>query len=264
MIGRIQETIILKNLINNNMNVIVEGSVGVGKTTLILETLKKLKKKNIRIDGDARFTEDKLVGWFDPSKILKNGYGEKSFNAGPLVECMLEGKILFINELNRLPEGVQNLLLPAIDEGEIQINHIGAIKAKKGFLIVGTQNPSDFVATSDLSEALKDRCEFLRLEPLSDSEMIEVINAQVSPLSKDSINFVKEFLNFSSTQKKILNGDSLRIVIALSKVYESLKGDLQGDQLKTSVLSVALKNRLLFVQDYTFENFLADFLKKKA
>lgn len=263
MIGRIQETLILKSLLNNNMNVIVEGSVGVGKTTLILETLKKLKKKSIRIDGDARFTEDKLVGWFDPARILKKGYGKDSFTPGPLVECMLEGKILFINELNRLPEGVQNLLLPAIDEGEIQINHIGSIKAKKGFLIIGTQNPSDFVATSDLSEALKDRCEYLRLEPLSDLEMIEVIKTKVSPITKESISFAKDFLNFSANQKKILNGDSLRIVIALAKVYESLKLNIKGDELKIAVLSVALKNRLVFVQDYSFDQFLNEFLKKK-
>lgn len=264
MIGRKQESTILKSLINNQLNVIVEGAVGVGKTTLIVETLKDLKKKHVRIDGDARFTEDKLVGWFDPSKILKKGYGKDSFIAGPLVECMLEGKILFINELNRLPEGVQNLLLPAIDEGEIQINHIGSIKAKKGFLVIGTQNPSDFVATSDLSEALKDRCEYLRLESLSKAEILEVIKDKVSPLSKETTEFVKNFLDFVSGQKKILNGDSVRIAIALAKVFESLKSSLKGDELKTSVLGVALKNRLLFVQDYSFEQFVADFLKKKA
>lgn len=264
MIGRKQEALILKSLLNNQMNVIVEGSVGVGKTTLITESLKDLKKKHVRIDGDARFTEDKLVGWFDPTKILKKGYGKDSFVAGPLVECMQEGKILFINELNRLPEGVQNLLLPAIDEGEIQINHIGSIKAKKGFLVIGTQNPSDFVATSDLSEALKDRCEYLRLESLSQSEMLAVIKDKVKPLSSDATNFVKSFLEFTSEQKKILNGDSLRIAIALAKVYESLKSELKGDELKTTVLSIALKNRLLFVQDYSFEQFVADFLKKKA
>lgn len=264
MIGRKQESTILKSLINNQLNVIVEGAVGVGKTTLIVETLKDLKKKHIRIDGDARFTEDKLVGWFDPSKILKKGYGKESFIAGPLVECMLEGKILFINELNRLPEGVQNLLLPAIDEGEIQINHIGAIKAKKGFLVIGTQNPSDFVATSDLSEALKDRCEYLRLSPLLKNEVLEVIKEKVSPLSKETTEFVKDYLDFVANQKKILNGDSVRIALALAKVYESLKSNLKGEELKVSVLGVALKNRLLFVHDYTFDQFVADFLKKKA
>lgn len=264
MIGRKQEFNILKSLIANHLNVIVEGAVGVGKTTLIVETLKYLKMKHLRIDGDARFTEDKLVGWFDPAKILKKGYGKDSFLPGPLVECMLEGKILFINELNRLPEGVQNLLLPAIDEGEIQINHIGGIKAKKGFLVIGTQNPSDFVATSDLSEALKDRCEYLRLETLSKTEILEIIKAKVSPLSGESANFVKSFLDFTAHQKKILNGDSVRIALALAKVYESLKSSLKGDELKIAVLSVALKNRLLFVQDYSFDQFIQDFLKKKA
>jgi MoxR-like ATPase len=264
MIGREKELKLLKALLAENLNILVEGGVGVGKTTLIVQTLAQLKKKHIRIDGDARFTEDKLVGWFEPSKIIKKGYGKESFQAGPLVECMLEGKVLFINELNRLPEGVQNLLLPAIDEGEIQVAHIGTIKAKKGFLVVGTQNPSDFVATSDLSEALKDRFEYLPLKALTQKEMKEVVQNQIKTVSKSTLDFIESFLVFTAQNKNILNGSSLRIVIGLAKIYELLSKEVKGEELIKSVATIALKNRLHLSSGYSFDQFLDDLVKKKA
>ncbi|MFZ4712855.1 MAG: AAA family ATPase [Bacteriovoracaceae bacterium] len=264
MIGRQTELTILKELLGHHMSVLVEGSVGVGKTALIMECLKVLKKKYIRIDGDDRFTEDKLVGWFEPSKIMKKGYSKESFMPGPLVECMLEGKILFINEMNRLPEGVQNLLLPAVDEGEIQINHIGMIKAKKGFCVVGTQNPQEFVATSDLSEALKDRFEYLGLAPLSQPEMLKVLEEKIGKVKPATLDFVKSYLHFTKDNKKILNGDSLRIILALTKVFEGLEGKFESSEKAYLAATVSLKNRLAFTDSYNFELFISDWLKKKV
>jgi len=90
--------------------------------------------------------------------VIEFGYdAEKSFVPGPLVRAMLEGGILFINELNRLPESTQNVLLPAMDEGQIIIPRLGAVKAKPGFYIIATQNPEEHVGVTSLSEALRDR-----------------------------------------------------------------------------------------------------------
>lgn len=264
MIGRKKELIILQQLLSQNMSVLIEGGVGIGKTALILEVLKVLKKKYVRIDGDDRFTEDKLVGWFEPSKIMKKGYSKDSFVAGPLVECMQEGKILFINELNRLPEGVQNLLLPAVDEGEIQITHIGTLKAKKGFCVIGTQNPDEFVATNDLSEALKDRFEYLGLKSLSQAEMLLVLEEKLGKIKKETKSFVESFLNFSLSNKKIRNSHSLRIVIALARVYETLGTHFSEEEKALFCADISLKNRLMFIDGYTFDQFLEDWLKKKA
>jgi MoxR-like ATPase len=264
MIGRKKELIILQQLLSQNMSVLIEGGVGIGKTALILEALRTLKKKHIRIDGDDRFTEDKLVGWFEPSKIMKKGYSKESFVAGPLVECMQEGKILFINELNRLPEGVQNLLLPAVDEGEIQVNHIGTLKAKKGFCVIGTQNPEEFVATNDLSEALKDRFEYLGLKSLSKSDMMLVLEEKLGKLKKETKAFVESFLDFALENKKIRNSHSLRIVIALAKVYETLGSHFDEDEKILHSADISLKNRLVFIDGYSFDQFLDEWLKKKA
>ncbi|MFN8630423.1 MAG: AAA family ATPase [Chloroflexota bacterium] len=44
--------------------------------------------------------------------VLRAGYGPQTFTPGPLVEAMRAGSVLFVNELNRMPEAVQNVLLP--------------------------------------------------------------------------------------------------------------------------------------------------------
>ena len=126
-------------------NVLLEGPVGVGKTHLALAAVAQLKRSIFRVDGDSRYTEQKLSGWFDPPAALKHGYGKKSFVVGPLVEAMQAGGVLFINELNRLPEGVQNVLLPAIDERMLVVPRLGVIDAKQGFLVIATQNPKDLL-----------------------------------------------------------------------------------------------------------------------
>ena len=77
---------------------------------------------------------------------------------------MREGAVLFINELNRMPESVQNVLLPALDERLVSVPHVGVVDAVDGFQVVATQNPVEYVATGHLSEALRDRFEHLALE----------------------------------------------------------------------------------------------------
>ena len=118
-------------------------------------------RRTIRVDGDDRFSESRLAGWFDPPLVLRLGYGKDAFVAGPLVRAMREGSVLFLNELNRLPEAAQNLLLPALDEGLVEVPHLGEVRAAEGFQVVATQNPAEYVATGHLSEALRDRFEHL-------------------------------------------------------------------------------------------------------
>src|SRR3989338_7309128 len=108
LVGREHELLKLRACLKASRNVLLEGPVGVGKTHLALAITHELKRPVFRIDGDSRYSEQKLSGWFDPPSVLKKGFIEETFVAGPLVEAMKSGGILFINELNRLPEGVQN------------------------------------------------------------------------------------------------------------------------------------------------------------
>lgn len=175
VIGRANELADLIHCLKAGKHVLLEGPVGVGKTFLLSAVSHYLHKSVVRVDGDSRYTEQKLTGWFDPPSVLKKGYGADSYFDGPLVQAMRSGSILFINELNRMPEGVQNVLLPALDERKIEIPRIGSLKAKAGFAVVATQNPREFVATSHLSEALLDRFELITLTYQAEGEEREIL-----------------------------------------------------------------------------------------
>lgn len=178
--GRKTELERMRACVHAGRNILLEGPVGVGKTHLALALLRELKRPYFRVDGDSRYTEQKLAGWFDPPAVLKLGYTQETFMPGPLVEAMRAGGVLFINELNRLPEGVQNILLPAIDERRIQLPRLEAVEAKPGFLVIATQNPKEFVATSHLSEAILDRFEWVALDYQTEAEEREIVRARFS------------------------------------------------------------------------------------
>lgn len=175
-IGRDKEITQVRCCLQAKRNVLIEGPVGVGKTSLALTVVQALDLPVFRVDGDQRYSEQKLTGWFDPPEVLKKGYNWRSFTGGPLVDAMQQGGVLFINELNRLPEGVQNVLLPAIDERVIFIPRLGEVKAHENFRVIATQNPKEFVATSHLSEAILDRFELVVLEYQTEAEETEIVS----------------------------------------------------------------------------------------
>jgi MoxR-like ATPase len=185
LIGREKELSQIQACLQAKKNVLLEGPVGVGKTHLALAATKELGRRVYRVDGDNRYSEQKLSGWFDPPAVIKKGYSSDAFVPGPLVEAMKEGGVLFINELNRLPEGVQNVLLPAIDERMILVPRLGEIRAKDGFLVIATQNPKEFVATSHLSEAILDRFELVILDYQDEEDEIGIVNAKVPGIAKN-------------------------------------------------------------------------------
>ncbi len=163
IIGRERELTTALAVLGSGRHLLLEGPVGVGKTTVALAVCAHLGRPTVRVDGDDRYSESKLTGWFDPPLVLSRGYGPESFFPGPLVQAMRDGAVLFINELNRMPESVQNVLLPALDERIVSVPHIGVVHAADGFQVVATQNPVEYVATGHLSEALRDRFEHLAL-----------------------------------------------------------------------------------------------------
>ncbi len=175
IVGREGELALALAVLAAGRHLLLEGPVGVGKTTLALAVCAHLEKPTVRVDGDDRYSESKLTGWFDPPLVLAQGFSEASFFAGPLVGAMRSGAVLFINELNRMPESVQNVLLPALDEGLVSVPHIGTVTAAPGFQVVATQNPVEYVATGHLSEALRDRFEHLVLDYQTAAEEEQIV-----------------------------------------------------------------------------------------
>jgi MoxR-like ATPase len=216
LIGRETELSQIRACLKAKRNVLLEGPVGVGKTHLALAVTEALGTKVYRIDGDNRYSEQKLSGMFDPPTVIKKGFTQEAFLPGPLVEAMKNGGVLFINELNRLPEGVQNVLLPAIDERMIVVPRLGEIRAKDGFLVIATQNPKEFVATSHLSEAILDRFELIVLDYQSEEDELKIVSSHVDnePLALAAVRIVR----LTRNHPRVRRGASVRAAISVAQI----------------------------------------------
>ena len=215
MIGREQELAAACAVLTTGRHLLLEGPVGSGKTTLAAEACRRLGRETIRIDGDDRFSESRLAGWFDPPLVLRLGYGAAAFVPGPLVRAMRGGRVLFLNELNRLPEGAQNLLLPALDEGLVEVPHLGPVRASAGFLVVATQNPAEYVATGHLSEALRDRFEHLEVEYQTAAEEEQIVAAATGCDDGALVRAAVRIVRGTRVHPDVRRGASVRGAISL-------------------------------------------------
>ncbi len=220
LVGREAELEKIRACVLARRNLLLEGPVGVGKTRLALEVTRSLGRAVFRVDGDGRYSEQKLSGWFDPPLVLKSGYSAKSFVPGPLVEAMKTGGVLFINEMNRLPEGVQNILLPAIDERMVVVPRLGEVKAKDGFCVIATQNPKEFVGTSHLSEAILDRFELVMLDYQSEQDEVSIVSA--SGADHRVVLAAVRIARLTRGHAKVRRGASVRAAQAIAEIARAV------------------------------------------
>jgi MoxR-like ATPase len=225
IVGREAELAMALAVLGAGRHLLLEGPVGVGKTTVALAVCGHLGRATVRVDGDDRFSESKLSGWFDPPLVLERGYGEVSFCAGPLVQAMRAGSVLFINELNRMPESVQNVLLPALDERLIQVPHIGEVRAAEGFQVVATQNPVEYVATGHLSEALRDRFEHLALAYQDAAEERAIVARETGCADEELIGAAVRLIRATRLHPRFRKGASVRGAIATVALAQRLEGE---------------------------------------
>ncbi len=240
IVGRAPELELALAVLSSGRHLLLEGPVGVGKTTVALAVCDHLERSTIRIDGDERYTENKLTGWFDPPLVMKTGYGEQSFFAGPLVRAMRDGAILFINELNRMPESVQNVLLPALDEGLLLLPRIGEVRAAGGFQVVATQNPVEYIATGHLSEALKDRFEHIPLLHQSEEEEREIVRRQTGCTDEELVSDAVAVARMTRSHPRFRKGASVRAAVSIVSIASRLSGP---DRLRSAALT-ALATRV--------------------
>ena len=226
VVGRTLELQLAGACVRAGRHILLEGPVGVGKTFLALTLARALGRPVFRVDGDGRFTEQKLVGHFDPPRVLREGYKADTFIPGPLVSAMRAGGVLFINELNRMPEGVQNVLLPVLDERTLVLPLLEPVVASPGFLVIATMNPREFVATGHLSEAMLDRFELVVLDYQSEEEEREIVRRLVRPPVPESlVTGAVALVRATRSHPSIQRGASVRAAVAIVEIARHLEGD---------------------------------------
>lgn len=263
IVGRKREIQFCTACIKLGRHVLLEGPVGVGKSKLAQEVANNLQRPLIRIDADDRYTADKLIGYFDPVLVLQSGYQSENFVKGPLCNALEEGAVLLINEFNRLPISVQNILLPVLDESFLDIPRYRKINSHRNFIVIATQNTADYVGVHNLSEAVRDRIEVIPIHYQNYEEEFEIVTQSCSHLFQDNekrdevVHRSLTITRNTRNNSKYTRGASVRAAIAIAQLSSELTFE---DACKIALLS---RVELADSNNEEWEKTFADLDKKK-
>ncbi len=111
VVGRERELEIVVAALGAGRHVLLEGPPGTGKSTLLRAVADELGIGFAFVEGNAELTPARLVGHFDPARVLAEGYSPDIFEDGPLARALREGCLLYVEEINRIPEETLNVLI---------------------------------------------------------------------------------------------------------------------------------------------------------
>lgn len=157
LIGLDREREVLTVALRAGRHVVLEGPPGVGKSTLLRTIAARLGTAMVFVEGNAELTPARLVGQHDPAQVLREGYLPEAFVDGPLLAAMRRGALLYLEELNRVPEETMNVLITVLTEGEIAVPRLGTVTAAPGFRLIAAMNPFDAIGTARVGQAIADR-----------------------------------------------------------------------------------------------------------
>ena len=221
-IGRSREAELLLAALDGGAHVVLEGPPGTGKSTLLRTVARTRAVPFHFVEGNAELTPARLVGHFDPARVLSDGYVEEIFVDGPLAAALRDGGLLYVEELNRVPEETLNVLITVMSEAELHVPRLGCIDAAPGFRLVAAMNPFDAVGTARISAAVYDRtCRItMGYQPAADEVAIVGVRAPAVPDAWRAK--VVELTRRTRSHPDLRVGSSVRGAIDLVRVGASL------------------------------------------
>src|SRR3954470_9638805 len=184
VVGREREVELVVAALSADRHVLIEGPPGTGKSTLLRAVADELGVGFEFVEGNAELTPARLVGPFDPDRVLAEGYDPDVFVDGPLVTALRDGALLYVEELNRVPEETLNVLITVMSERELHVPRLGSVVAEPGFRMVAAMNPFDAVGTARISSAIYDRVCRLSVDYQSSTDE-QAIVARAVPAADD-------------------------------------------------------------------------------
>ncbi len=221
-IGRAHEIELLSAALDSGAHVVLEGPPGTGKSTLLRAVAAAQDVPFVFVEGNAELTPARLVGHFDPARVLADGYTEQIFVDGPLVAALRSGGLLYVEELNRVPEETLNVLITVMSEGELHVPRLGKVAASSGFRIVAAMNPFDAVGTARISAAVYDRtCRIAMGYQSAEDESSIVVQHGTEVPSQWRVQVV-ELTRRTREHEDVRIGSSVRGAIDLARIATSL------------------------------------------
>ena len=252
-------------------HVLIMGPVGVGKTTLA-ETLAEIlhigDPPYIEVACHSHMTATELTGDIDIAVALQAGLDHPlAFIPGPLV--LAHGRILILDEINRLNPYSQAALLQALQEHYV---YIRGFRIRSDFLMIATSNPAEYSGVYELSEALADRMKVVEIN-YPDREVLKGIlewksNITLEHLGLKVPEFLVEltttFITLLTQDSNIEVGPSIRSAIfALSNTMS--RAWIEGREATINDLKYELVSNMISTirGNFASENEKRDYLLKK-
>jgi MoxR-like ATPase len=252
VVGRTREVEVVVAALAAGRNVLLEGPPGTGKSTLLRSVAGALGLDFVFVEGNAELTPARLLGSHDPAHVLAEGYTAEAFVDGPMLEAVRSGSLLYVEEINRIPEETLNVLVTVMSEREVTVPRLGRVEAAEGFRLVAAMNPFDAVGTARISGAIYDRtCRVAMGYQDADEEsaIVSAVSADATAaLGPEVTAKIVELVRATREHPDIRLGSSVRGAIDMAAVASAL-GELRGvagdsDDVTRDAAITALSGRI--------------------
>lgn len=186
-------------------HILLEDIPGVGKTTLAQSLAKSIGIKFRRI----QFTSDMLPADIIGVNVYNRNTSSFEFRPGPIF-----AGIILADEINRTTPKTQSALLEAMNEAQVTVDNV-TYALPKPFMVVATQNPTEFYGTFPLPESQLDR--FIISATMgypSTKDELAILKVMSYSQSVDGIDAALSSEDVISLQEKV---DAIRIEESLLK-----------------------------------------------
>ena len=249
VVGRRNEILMIISALRAEKHLFLEGPPGTSKST-ILKTISEYSGTPFcLVTGNSDLTTSKLIGFFDPAKTLSEGYLREHFNPGALLQAMIDGMYLYIEEFNRLPDETTNVFITVMSENKLSVPRFGVVEPHPNFRIIAALNPLDDIGISRISRALKDRFCSIKMNYQTKFEEIRIVEQNVKIKDKKLIEIAVDIARETRMHPDLKLGASVRASIDMVKIYSEVSNTLRKNNLIIDGEDYLLNSALMAFRD---------------